>query len=80
MVVQFNPRSEMEVFELLKKRKPGTMGWCRICSIDCETVEGLDLHAQTREHQKMAMDMVFAIKKENNKKQRFNMFSFKKKD
>ncbi|CAL9754335.1 unnamed protein product [Musa acuminata subsp. burmannicoides] len=66
----FNPRSEMEVFELLKKRKPGTMGWCRICSIDCETVEGLDLHAQTREHQKMAMDMVFAIKKENNKKQR----------
>ncbi|RRT74176.1 hypothetical protein B296_00032603 [Ensete ventricosum] len=72
----FNPRSEMEVFELLKKRKPGTMGWCRICSIDCETVEGLDLHAQTREHQKMAMDMVFAIKKENSKKHRFNIFSF----
>ncbi|WOL16531.1 chromatin modification-related protein eaf-1-like isoform X2 [Canna indica] len=64
-----NVRGEMEAFELLKKRKPGTMGWCRICSIDCETVEGLDLHAQTREHQKMAMDMVLSIKREINKKQ-----------
>ena len=38
------------------------MGWCRICKVNCETVEGLDLHSQTREHQKMAMDMVVTIK------------------
>lgn len=68
----------MEAFELLKKRKPGTMGWCRICSIDCETVEGLDLHAQTREHQKMAMNMVLAFKREANMKNRLPI-SVKKK-
>lgn len=45
------------------------MGWCRICKVDCETVDGLDLHSQTREHQKMAMDMVLSIK-QNAKKQK----------
>ncbi|XP_065045409.1 chromatin modification-related protein eaf-1-like isoform X1 [Musa acuminata AAA Group] len=54
------------------KRKPGTTGWCRICSVDCGTVEGLDFHAQSREHQRMAIDMVLAIKKENNKKHRIS--------
>ncbi|XP_074573907.1 uncharacterized protein LOC141830367 isoform X1 [Curcuma longa] len=67
-----NVRGDMEAFELFKKRKPGTMGWCRICSIDCETVEGLDLHAQTREHQKMALNMVLAFKREANMKNRIS--------
>ncbi|KAL0370681.1 UNVERIFIED_CONTAM: hypothetical protein Sangu_0386200 [Sesamum angustifolium] len=53
-----------------RKRKPVSTGWCRICEVDCETVEGLDMHSQTREHQKMAMDMVKTIKLQNNKKQR----------
>lgn len=44
-------------------------GWCRICKVDCETVGGLELHSQTREHQKMAMDMVRGIK-QNAKKQK----------
>ncbi|OMO86058.1 TRAF-like protein [Corchorus capsularis] len=60
---------DMDSFENLRKRKPVSMGWCRICKVDCETVEGLDLHSQTREHQKMAMDMVLTIK-QNAKKQK----------
>ncbi|XP_062085095.1 uncharacterized protein LOC133791189 [Humulus lupulus] len=55
--------------EKSRKRKPPSMGWCRICKVDCETVEGLDLHSQTREHQKMTMDMVLTIK-QNAKKQK----------
>lgn len=46
------------------------MGWCRICKVDCETVEGLDMHSQTREHQDMAMDMVRSIKEQNRMKQK----------
>lgn len=40
-----------------------------ICKIDCESVEGLDMHGQTREHQGMAMYMVISIKNKNSKKQ-----------
>lgn len=46
------------------------MGWCRICKVDCETVEGLDVHSQTMEHQKVAMDIVRSIKQQNAKKQK----------
>ncbi|KAK2641937.1 hypothetical protein Ddye_023700 [Dipteronia dyeriana] len=60
---------DMESFESQRKRKPPSMGWCRICKVDCETVDGLDLHSQTREHQKMSMDMVVRIK-QNAKKQK----------
>ena len=38
------------------------MGWCRICNVDCESVQGLEMHGQTREHQWMAMNMVNNIK------------------
>lgn len=64
-------QGDMDAFEFPRKRMPGSMGWCRICRIDCETVEGLDMHSQTREHQKMAMDMILCIKQEIAKKQRF---------
>lgn len=60
----------MDPFEHSRKRKSSTMGWCRICKVDCETVEGLDLHSQTRDHQKMAMDMVLTIKQQNKKRQK----------
>ncbi|XP_052209225.1 uncharacterized protein LOC127812742 isoform X1 [Diospyros lotus] len=60
----------LDPFDNSRKRKPGSMGWCRICKVDCETVEGLELHSQTREHQKMAMDMVQSIKQQNAKKQK----------
>ncbi|KAG5515182.1 hypothetical protein RHGRI_036277 [Rhododendron griersonianum] len=60
----------MDPFEHSRKRKSSTMGWCRICKVDCETVEGLDLHSQTRDHQKMAMDMVQTIKQQNKKRQK----------
>ncbi|KAK4254900.1 hypothetical protein QN277_007976 [Acacia crassicarpa] len=53
---------DIESFDNLKRRK-SSMGWCRICKVDCETVEGLDLHSQTMEHQRVAMDMVKSIKK-----------------
>ncbi|KAK9279891.1 hypothetical protein L1049_013574 [Liquidambar formosana] len=61
---------DRESFDNPRKRKTASMGWCRICKFDCETVEGLDLHSQTREHQKMAMDMVLNIKQQNAKKQK----------
>ncbi|KAJ6823651.1 trithorax group protein osa-like [Iris pallida] len=63
---------EVDSFEQSRKRKPGSMGWCRICKIDCMTVEGLDLHSQTREHQNMTMDLVLSIKQDNAKKQKLN--------
>lgn len=57
-------------YDGIRKRKVhNSMGWCRICKIDCESVEGLDMHGQTREHQRMAMDMVMSIKQNNAKKQ-----------
>eukprot|EP01018_Ginkgo_biloba_P024937 Gb_01281 [translate_table: standard] len=62
--------NDIEPLDLGRKRKPGSTGWCRICQIDCYTVEGLDQHSQTREHQKMAMDMVLSIKQDNAKKQK----------
>ena len=61
----------MNPFDNSRKRKAASMGWCRICKVDCETVEGLDLHSQTREHQQMAMDMVLTIKQQNAKKQKW---------
>uniref|UniRef100_A0A2P2KQF4 RING-type domain-containing protein n=1 Tax=Rhizophora mucronata TaxID=61149 RepID=A0A2P2KQF4_RHIMU len=65
---------DFESYDNSRKRRPSSMGWCRICKVDCETVEGLDLHSQTREHQKMAMDIVLSIK-QNAKKQRFDSSS-----
>ncbi|XP_020533810.1 AT-rich interactive domain-containing protein 1A isoform X2 [Jatropha curcas] len=64
-----NYTGDLESFDGSRRRKSSSMGWCRICKVDCETVEGLDLHSQTRDHQKMAMDVVLTIKK-NAKKQK----------
>lgn len=61
---------EVDALDNSRKRKHGSTGWCRLCKVDCETVEGLEMHSQTREHQKMAMDMVLNIKKDNAKKQK----------
>lgn len=61
-------QGEMESFDNTRKRKLASSGWCRICKVDCETVEGLDLHSQTREHQKVAMDIVITIKQQNLKR------------
>lgn len=53
-----------------RNRKPSSTGWCRICDFDCESVEGLEMHSQTREHQNVAMDMIKSIKFKNKKKHR----------
>lgn len=63
-------KGDRESLDRSRKRKPGSMGWCRICKIDCETVEGLELHSQTGEHQKKAMEMVLSIRQDNAKKQK----------
>lgn len=68
-VLCFSFQGGLDSFEQSRKRKPISNGWCRICEIDCETIEGLEMHSQTREHQNMAMDMVKHIKLQN-KKQR----------
>lgn len=62
--------SGVDPFDQSRKRKPVSNGWCRICEFDCETVERLEMHSQTREHQNRAMDMVKRIKLQNKKKQR----------
>ncbi|KAL6563578.1 hypothetical protein OROGR_002537 [Orobanche gracilis] len=61
---------DMGSFDQSRKRKPISYGWCRICDMDCESVEGLDFHSQTTEHQKMAMDIVKRIKLQNKKQHR----------
>ncbi|CAL0329427.1 unnamed protein product [Lupinus luteus] len=65
---------DIRSFDNLSRRKAASMGWCRICKVDCETVEGLDLHSQTIEHQKTTMDMVKSIK-QNVKRQKIEQSS-----
>ncbi|KAL9238727.1 hypothetical protein vseg_013111 [Gypsophila vaccaria] len=60
---------EMEPFDNMRKRKPGGI-MCRICKVDCGTVDVLELHSQSREHQQKARDMVLSIKQQNKKKQK----------
>ncbi|KAG8050610.1 hypothetical protein GUJ93_ZPchr0009g564 [Zizania palustris] len=36
--------------------------WCRICNVNCGTVENLDLHVQTREHEQHAIDIILKMK------------------
>ncbi|XP_074268037.1 uncharacterized protein LOC141591556 [Silene latifolia] len=64
----FHPR-DTETFDNPRKRKPGSI-MCLICKVECGTVEGLDLHSQSREHQTKARDMVLSIKQQNKKKQK----------
>lgn len=56
----------MDPFDNPRKRKAGSI-MCRICKVECGTVEGLDLHSQSREHQRKARDMVLSIKQQNKK-------------
>nr|GEV94121.1 hypothetical protein [Tanacetum cinerariifolium] len=42
-----------------------SMSWCRICKVDCGSVEGLGKHCQTCEHQRITMDMVRKIKQKS---------------
>ncbi|KAL8516288.1 hypothetical protein ACS0TY_014809 [Phlomoides rotata] len=60
----------MDSIDQSRHRKPPSTGWCRICELDCEAVEGLEIHSQTREHQNMAMDMVKRFKFKGRKKHR----------
>lgn len=58
---------DIDIFEHSRKRKPGNMVLCRLCKIDCGTLEGLEHHTQTRGHLKTAMDIVLSIKQEDMK-------------
>ncbi|KAL8103121.1 uncharacterized protein LOC141678690 [Apium graveolens] len=60
----------LDSFDRLRKRMPTSMGWCRICKVDCGSVDGLDLHSQTTEHQRRTMDMVISIKQQSAKRQK----------
>lgn len=60
----------LDSFDRFRKRMPTNMGWCRICKVDCDSVDGLDLHSQTAEHQQRTMDMVISIKQHNAKRQK----------
>ncbi|KNA22167.1 hypothetical protein SOVF_036520 [Spinacia oleracea] len=62
---------EMEPFDNPRMRGPRSI-MCRICKVECGTVEGLDLHSQSREHQRKAREMVLGIKQSNKKKQKLS--------
>uniref|UniRef100_J3NBH3 RING-type domain-containing protein n=1 Tax=Oryza brachyantha TaxID=4533 RepID=J3NBH3_ORYBR len=60
----------------------GDVSWCRICNISCGTVENLNIHVETREHQQHAMDIVLKMKQDVAKRRKMNSGgpkSFKKK-
>ncbi|XP_057548373.1 uncharacterized protein LOC130826797 isoform X2 [Amaranthus tricolor] len=57
---------EREPFDNPRKWMAGSI-MCRICKVECGTVEGLDLHSQSREHQRKARDIVLNIKQQNKK-------------
>uniref|UniRef100_A0A0D9XX14 RING-type domain-containing protein n=1 Tax=Leersia perrieri TaxID=77586 RepID=A0A0D9XX14_9ORYZ len=44
--------------------------WCRICNISCGTVENLNIHVETREHQHHAMDIVLKMKQDDAKRRK----------
>uniref|UniRef100_A0A0A9F5B5 Uncharacterized protein n=1 Tax=Arundo donax TaxID=35708 RepID=A0A0A9F5B5_ARUDO len=50
----------------------GDVGWCRICMFNCGSVENLNLHVQTREHQQCAMDIILKMKQDVAKRQKLN--------
>ncbi|XP_074290194.1 uncharacterized protein LOC141616931 [Silene latifolia] len=52
----------------MRKRKPGSM--CQICNVECGTVEDLESHSQSSEHQRKARDTVVKIKEQNKKTQK----------
>lgn len=51
------------------KRKSFGSAWCRICEVDCNSIEGLQLHSQSNEHHNMAMDKVKAFNPKDEKLQ-----------
>lgn len=65
--------NDAEPFDSGRKRKQvGSSAWCRICHIDCYSVEGLEEHLKTEEHRKNTLDLVMNIKEESAKKQRLS--------
>ncbi|KAH7431539.1 hypothetical protein KP509_08G054400 [Ceratopteris richardii] len=51
-----------------KRKQAGSSGWCRICHIDCYTVQGLEEHSKSEDHQKKTLDLVMSIKQDSAKK------------
>ncbi|ONK76858.1 uncharacterized protein A4U43_C02F550 [Asparagus officinalis] len=62
---------DSDSFEQSRKRKAVSTIRCLICRIDYENEEALELHCQSREHQKMCMDMVLRIQEGNVEKHRY---------
>lgn len=63
-----------ESSDILRKTK--SMSWCRICKVDCGSVEGLEEHCQTSEHQRITMDMVRKIKQKSAQIAKLVLFRF----
>ncbi|KAL5206110.1 hypothetical protein ABZP36_034319 [Zizania latifolia] len=74
--------TESSQFGLGGHMSTGDVSWCRICNVGCGTVENLDLHVQTREHQQHAIDIILKMKQAVAKRRKMNSGgpkSFKKK-
>ncbi|KAJ7542593.1 hypothetical protein O6H91_09G002200 [Diphasiastrum complanatum] len=67
----FNTVTNDEPHDHGRKRKVvDSSVWCRICEVDCFSVQGLEKHSQSAEHQKMAMQLVLSIKEDDAKRTR----------
>ncbi|XP_047333177.1 uncharacterized protein LOC124936703 isoform X2 [Impatiens glandulifera] len=56
-----------------RRRPPGI--YCRICDVVCESLEALDMHAHTKDHQKMSLNVVANIKRNAKKRKATNLSS-----
>ncbi|XP_063939222.1 uncharacterized protein LOC108197876 isoform X1 [Daucus carota subsp. sativus] len=52
----------VESSDSFRHRMPKSTVRCRICKVNCDGLEGLDLHSRTAEHLQRTMDMVTSIK------------------
>ena len=72
----YNEEADNDAMEYGRKRKQGLSGWCRICRVDCYTVQGLEDHSKTEEHNKKTLELVMSIKQDGAKKQKQCVYSF----
>ncbi|XP_047330502.1 uncharacterized protein LOC124934077 [Impatiens glandulifera] len=68
-----NYSSAASLDSIERRRPPGI--YCRICDVVCESLEALEMHAQTKDHQKMSLNVVANIKRNARKRKATNLSS-----
>ena len=57
-----NAQGNVESIDSFRLRMSNSTVRCQICKVNCDGLEGLDLHSRTAEHLQRTMDMVTSIK------------------